>query len=39
MNLLMTRSEKGMSLFSDNKIDDIPTFAKDVYDVTGAEIL
>ncbi len=35
-NLLMTRSEKGMSLFSDNKIDDIPTFAKDVYDVTGA---
>ena len=35
-NLLMTRSEKGMSLFTDEGIYDIPTFAKEVYDVTGA---
>ncbi len=35
-NLLMTRSEKGMSLFQQHEIDHIPTFAKEVYDVTGA---
>lgn len=35
-NLLLTRSEEGMSLFEDGKIWDIPTFAKEVYDVTGA---
>lgn len=35
-NLLMTRSEKGMSLFQDGSVTDIPTFAKDVFDVTGA---
>ncbi len=35
-NLLMTRSEKGMSLFQEHEIDHIPTFAKEVYDVTGA---
>lgn len=35
-NLLMTRSEKGMSLFTDDGVEDIPTFAKEVYDVTGA---
>lgn len=34
-NLLLTRSEEGMSLFSDGVIN-IPTFAKEVYDVTGA---
>lgn len=34
-NLLLTRSEEGMSLFED-KIIDIPTYAKEVYDVTGA---
>lgn len=34
-NLLLTRSEEGMSLFSSD-IDNIPTFAKEVYDVTGA---
>jgi D-beta-D-heptose 7-phosphate kinase/D-beta-D-heptose 1-phosphate adenosyltransferase len=34
-NVLITRGEKGMSLFSDNEID-IPTSAKEVYDVTGA---
>lgn len=35
-NLLLTRSEEGMSLFIEDKIVNIPTFAKDVYDVTGA---
>lgn len=34
-NLLITRSEEGMSLFEDTVID-IPTYAKEVYDVTGA---
>ncbi len=34
-NLLITRSEEGMSLFLDDVID-IPTYAKEVYDVTGA---
>ena len=33
--LLLTRSEEGMSLFL-NKVVNIPTFAKEVYDVTGA---
>jgi len=40
-NLLITRSEKGMSIFENEStengdINDIPTFAKEVYDVTGA---
>ena len=36
-HLLMTRSEKGMSIFmNDGSIKNIPTFAKEVYDVTGA---
>ncbi len=36
-HLLMTRSEKGMSIFQNNgEINNIPTFAKEVYDVTGA---
>lgn len=36
-HLLMTRSEKGMSIFEGNEIvEHIPTFAKEVYDVTGA---
>lgn len=35
--LLITRSEKGMSLFQrDGKVTHIPTRAKEVYDVTGA---
>jgi D-beta-D-heptose 7-phosphate kinase/D-beta-D-heptose 1-phosphate adenosyltransferase len=34
-NVLITRGEKGMSLFSDNEIE-IPTVAKEVYDVAGA---
>lgn len=35
-NLLLTRSEEGMSLFEGQEIVNIPTFAKEVYDVTGA---
>ncbi len=35
-HLLMTRSEKGMSIFTSTGIENIPTFAKEVYDVTGA---
>lgn len=34
--LLLTRSEAGMSLFSDNKHHYHPAKAKEVYDVTGA---
>ncbi|NME36266.1 D-glycero-beta-D-manno-heptose-7-phosphate kinase [Fusobacterium sp. FSA-380-WT-3A] len=35
-NLLMTRSEEGVSLYEEDKVTNIPTFAKEVYDVTGA---
>lgn len=35
-NLLLTRSEEGMSLFKGEDIINIPTYAKEVYDVTGA---
>ncbi len=36
-NILVTRGEKGMSLFEkDGKITNIPTFAKEVYDIAGA---
>lgn len=36
-NILITRGEKGMSLFEKNgNITHIPTKAKEVYDVTGA---
>ncbi|MDR1951910.1 MAG: D-glycero-beta-D-manno-heptose-7-phosphate kinase [Elusimicrobiota bacterium] len=36
-SVLITRSEKGMMLIEpDNKITNIPTRAKEVYDVTGA---
>ncbi|MFH1307844.1 MAG: bifunctional heptose 7-phosphate kinase/heptose 1-phosphate adenyltransferase [archaeon] len=34
-NILITRGGKGMVLFSD-KTTEIPTYAKEVYDVTGA---
>ncbi len=34
--LLVTRSEKGMSLIESGQKWDIPTRAKDVYDITGA---
>ena len=35
-NLLLTRSEEGVSIFDENGVSNIPTFAKEVYDVTGA---
>ncbi|KKP36325.1 MAG: rfaE bifunctional protein [Candidatus Peregrinibacteria bacterium GW2011_GWF2_33_10] len=36
-NVLITKGEKGMSLFEKNgKITSIPTFAKEVYDIVGA---
>ena len=35
-NLLLTRSEDGMSIFENDNILNIPTYAKEVYDVTGA---
>ncbi len=35
-NLLLTRSEEGMSIFLEDGVINIPTFAKEVYDVTGA---
>ncbi|MCK5780761.1 MAG: D-glycero-beta-D-manno-heptose-7-phosphate kinase [Psychrilyobacter sp.] len=34
--LLLTRSEEGMSIFLEDELLNIPTFAKEVYDVTGA---
>lgn len=34
--LLITRSEKGMSLISKTQKQDIPTKAKEVFDITGA---
>ncbi len=36
-NILITKGEKGMSLFEKNKnVTNIPTFAKEVYDIIGA---
>ena len=36
-NLIVTRSEKGMSIFQDNgKQIDLPIISKEVYDITGA---
>ena len=35
-NLLLTRSEEGMTLFENGKVETISTVAKEVYDVTGA---
>ena len=34
--LLVTRSEKGMSLITETSKVDIPTMAKEVFDITGA---
>ena len=34
--VLITRGEQGMSLFEKNKVTNIPTVARKVYDVTGA---
>lgn len=35
-NLLLTRSEEGISVFEGDEVFNIPTYAKEVYDVTGA---
>lgn len=35
-SLLITRGEKGMSLFADGRVAHIPTTAREVFDVTGA---
>lgn len=35
-HLVMTRSEKGIAIFEEETMLAIPTFAKEVYDVTGA---
>ncbi|GHV29293.1 bifunctional protein HldE [Synergistales bacterium] len=35
-NVLVTRSEKGMTLYSQSQINHIPTVAKEVFDVSGA---
>lgn len=35
-NLVITRGREGMSLFEGKKISQIPTFARQVFDVTGA---
>lgn len=35
-SILITRGEKGMSLFEKDEITNIPTKAKEVYDVSGA---
>lgn len=35
-NLVITRSEQGMSIFENGQIFNIPTVAREVYDVTGA---
>jgi rfaE bifunctional protein kinase chain/domain len=36
-NLVVTRGEKGLYIFSDNSmVHNIPTFAREVYDVSGA---
>jgi rfaE bifunctional protein kinase chain/domain len=34
--LLLTRSEEGMSLYTDQEVVHIPTIAREVYDVSGA---
>lgn len=34
--MIITRSKEGMTLFENNRILDVPTFARQVYDVTGA---
>lgn len=35
-NLVVTRSEKGMSLINRNEVEHFPTYARDVFDVSGA---
>ena len=35
-SIIITRGEAGMSVFEEDQITHIPTFAREVYDVTGA---
>jgi rfaE bifunctional protein kinase chain/domain len=35
-NLVITRGKEGMSLFSEGKVTRLPTYARQVFDVTGA---
>jgi len=35
-HLVITRGKEGMSLFSDGKVTHLPTYARQVFDVTGA---
>jgi D-beta-D-heptose 7-phosphate kinase / D-beta-D-heptose 1-phosphate adenosyltransferase len=35
-SILITRGKEGMSLFENDKVNSIPTKAKEVYDITGA---
>ena len=35
-NVIVTRSEKGMILINNKKFTNFPTFAKEIYDVSGA---
>ncbi|MGZ3798344.1 MAG: PfkB family carbohydrate kinase, partial [Pseudobdellovibrionaceae bacterium] len=34
--VVLTRGKEGMTIFSGDKIDEVPTFARKVFDVTGA---
>ena len=34
--LMVTRSEKGLSLFGEDRVTHIPTYAREVFDVSGA---
>lgn len=35
-NIVMTRSQHGMSIFTGEEVTEVPTFARKVFDVTGA---
>lgn len=35
-NVVLTRGKEGMTIFSGDKISEVPTFARRVFDVTGA---
>jgi len=34
--VVLTRGKEGMTIFSGDKLDQVPTFARKVFDVTGA---
>lgn len=35
-DVVLTRGKEGMTIFSGEKVDEVPTFARKVFDVTGA---